>query len=118
MQARNAGGPCLASREVHHDQDSAVLRGAANVTFSHITLGNAPARVAIASPSFTPLGQLKSRLNAGQILDPGGAWDFYRSQTFSSADRAAATALISGALEGLGQACVNDYVQSTAMGPK
>jgi len=91
--------------------DGATLEG----TF---TLGNLPARLTITSPSFTTLGQLRARLNAAQILEPGGAWDFYRSHTFSSVDQAAATALIRGALEGLGQACVNDYVQSTAMGPK
>src|SRR5262249_6751984 len=47
-----------------------------------------------------------------------GAWDYYRNQTFPVADRAAATALIGGALEELGQACVGDYVQSTATGLK
>jgi Flp pilus assembly protein TadD len=91
--------------------DGATLEGT-------ITLGAIPARVTIASPNSTALAQLRSRMNAAQVLEPGGAWDFYRNHAFPAADQAAATALISGALEGLGQACVNDYVQSTAMGPK
>jgi superkiller protein 3 len=51
-------------------------------------------------------------------LGPDGAWDFYRGHTFAGPERAAATTLITAALEGLGQACVGDYVQSTANGPK
>ena len=39
VQARTAGGPYLASREVH--QDSAALHGAADVSLGHIALGNA-----------------------------------------------------------------------------
>ena len=83
-----------------------------------IALGDRPARVAVTSPAMTPLGQLRSRIKAGRVLEPGGAWEFYRSQRFPAADQAAATAAIGAALEGLGQACVNDYVQSTALGPK
>ena len=39
VQARNAGGPYLASREVH--QDPATLLGAADVSLGHIAVGNA-----------------------------------------------------------------------------
>jgi len=83
-----------------------------------ITLSNLPARVTIASPAASPLGQLRERLNAGRVLEPNGAWDFYRAQNFSGPAKVAATALISGAVEELGQACVSDYVQSTATGLK
>lgn len=83
-----------------------------------VTLGSQPARVSIAAPAPGPLKQLRTRLDAGQILETDGAWDFYRTHTFTGADRIAATTWIAGALEGLGQACVGDYVQSTANGPK
>jgi len=79
-----------------------------------ITLGNVPARVTIASPAASPLAQLKQRLNAGRVLEPNGAWEYYRSQNFTGAAQATATSLMGGALEELGQACVADYVQSTA----
>src|SRR6185295_9189264 len=83
-----------------------------------VTLSNQPARVNIAAPAAGPLRQLRSRLDAGQILETDGAWDFYRTHTFAGPEQVAATTWISGALEGLGQACVGDYVQSTANGPK
>ncbi|SPE30862.1 exported hypothetical protein [Candidatus Sulfopaludibacter sp. SbA6] len=83
-----------------------------------ITLSSLPARVSLASPASSPLAQLRERLNAGRVLEPNGAWDFYRAQTFSGPAKVAATALISGAIEELGQACVSDYVQSTATGLK
>jgi uncharacterized caspase-like protein/Flp pilus assembly protein TadD len=78
-----------------------------------ITLHNIPARVAIQSPAAGPLAQLKDRLNAGRVLGPDGAWEFYRTRQFGPARIIAAT-LISGAMEELGQACVSDYVQSTS----
>ncbi|SPE39524.1 hypothetical protein SBA3_3270008 [Candidatus Sulfopaludibacter sp. SbA3] len=91
-----------------------------------VTLGSAPARVAITAPNGAgPLDQLRQRLKAGRIVEPNGAWDFYRAQSFAGPARADAAAMISGALEELGQAleelgqaCVSDYVQSTATGPK
>jgi uncharacterized caspase-like protein/Tfp pilus assembly protein PilF len=83
-----------------------------------VTLGNLPATVSIAPPPPSLLTQLKTRLAAGRVLGPGGAWEFYRGNTFRGTEQAAATGLISAALEGLGQACVGDYVQSTANGPK
>jgi Flp pilus assembly protein TadD len=83
-----------------------------------ITLPEGPARVTIASPAAAPLAQLRARVNAGRILEPNGAWEYFRSQTFAAADRAPATALVTGALEELGQACVGDYVQSTAIALK
>ncbi|HEY2016521.1 MAG TPA: caspase family protein [Bryobacteraceae bacterium] len=91
--------------------DGAALEGT-------ITLSNLPARVTIQSPASSPLAQLRDRLKAGRIVESNGAWDFYRNQNFSGPSRAAAAALMGGALEELGQACVNDYVQSTAPGLK
>ena len=82
-----------------------------------VTLGNLPARATIVSPA-GPLAQLRERLNAGRVLEANGAWDYYRTQRFPGPAQAAATALIGGALEALGQACVSDYVQSTATGLK
>ena len=83
-----------------------------------VTLGNNPARVTIASPAASPLAQLRARIRAGQVLEPNGAWDYYRGQNFTGPAKVTATALLSGATEELGQACVNDYVQSTASGLK
>jgi uncharacterized caspase-like protein/tetratricopeptide (TPR) repeat protein len=83
-----------------------------------VNLPAGPAKVTIASPAAAPLAQLRSRIQAGRVLEPAGAWEFYRSQTFAGLDRAAAAAAIGSALEELGQACVGDYVQSTATGLK
>lgn len=83
-----------------------------------VTLGNLPAHVTIGPPAAGPLAQMRRLIAAGNIVEPNGAWDFYRAQSFSGPARADVTAMISGALEELGQACVNDYVQSTATGPK
>jgi Flp pilus assembly protein TadD/uncharacterized caspase-like protein len=91
--------------------DGASLDGA-------VTLRDIPARTTIMSPSATPLGQLRQRVKAGQMLETGGAWDYFRSQKFNGIERAPANEMITGALEELGQACVNDYVQSIAQGPK
>jgi Flp pilus assembly protein TadD len=83
-----------------------------------VTLGNVPAQVAIAPPVSGPLRQLRARLDAGLVLGPNGAWEFYRSQSFTGSDRTAAATLVTAALEDLGQACVSDYVQSTDTGLK
>jgi Flp pilus assembly protein TadD/uncharacterized caspase-like protein len=83
-----------------------------------VTLRDIPARTTIMPPSATPLGQLRQRVKAGQMLETGGAWDYFRSQKFDGAERAAANEMMTGALEELGQACLNDYVQSIAQGPK
>lgn len=83
-----------------------------------VTLPEAPSRVAIAPPGASPLAQLRARVNAGRVLEVNGAWEFYRSQPFTGPDGAAAQALMAGALEEYGQACVADYVQSTATGLK
>jgi len=84
-----------------------------------VTMGNAAARINVIAPTGAgPLAQLRQRLNAGRIVEPNGAWDFYRAQNFSGPAQADAAAMISGALEELGQACVNDYVQSTTTGLK
>ncbi len=81
------------------------------------TLAAFSSRLEIPRPRTSPLLQLQARIAAGQILGPDGAWEFYRTQNFA-AQRAAANALLSASLEELGQACVNDYVQSTAIGLK
>jgi uncharacterized caspase-like protein/Flp pilus assembly protein TadD len=83
-----------------------------------VTLHEVAARVAIAPPAASPLSQLRERIRAGHVLDANGAWEYYRGQKFTGPDRAAAQEMISGALEELGQACVSDYVQSTATGLK
>ena len=62
--------------------------------------------------------QLKARLEAGRVLEPDGAWDYYRGHTFAAAEAPLARAMVTGALEELGQACVIDYVQSTSTGLK
>ncbi len=77
-----------------------------------LSLPEAPARVTIAPPTASALEQLRQRIRTG------GAWEFYRKQTFPPPERAAADALMAGALEESGQACVGDYVQSTASGLK
>ena len=47
------------------------------------------------------------------IVGQGGAWEFYKSQSFPGQQSAAAEALMYSALEETGQDCVSDYVQST-----
>jgi Flp pilus assembly protein TadD len=91
--------------------DGSTLQGAVTVT-------NVPAAVKIAPPPPSPLSQLRARLSAGHLLGTGGAWEFYRSGAFPRAEEAAAASLIGAALERQGQACVTDYVESTANGPK
>ncbi len=83
-----------------------------------VTLGNVPANVRIAPAPPSLVTQLKARLDAGRVLGPDGAWEFYRSNTFPAGEQAAATSLLTATLERIGQACVGDYVQSTATGPK
>ena len=72
-------------------------------------------RVTIQPPGTDRLLQLRTRIQSGQALE---AWDAYSSQPFPAPQRAVAAALMSDALEELGQGCVSDYVQSTATGPK
>lgn len=83
-----------------------------------ITLGTAPARVIIAPPTAGALAQMRRLIDAGRILQPDGAWPFYRSLNLPESARGSAGAMIGAALEEIGQACVSDYVQSTAIGPK
>ena len=59
------------------------------------------------------LFRLRSAIRAGRIVGQGGAWEFYKSQSFPGQQSAAAEALITAALEETGQDCVSDYVQST-----
>jgi tetratricopeptide (TPR) repeat protein len=83
-----------------------------------VMLHEMPARVAIAPLPRSPLAQLREKIQSGQVLGAGGAWEFYRGRQFAGAERATADALMTGALEDLGQACVSDYVRSTAGGLK
>jgi tetratricopeptide (TPR) repeat protein len=83
-----------------------------------VTLGNVPATVRIAPPPPSLLTQMKARMDAGRMFEADGAFEFYRSHTFPPNEQAAASSLMSATLEAMGQACVNDYVQSTANGPK
>jgi uncharacterized caspase-like protein/Flp pilus assembly protein TadD len=91
--------------------DGSTLNGA-------VTLPDAPARVTIAPPGPSPMGQLRAHVKAGRVLEPNGAWELYRSQAFAGPERAAAQNVMAGALEEYGQACVGDYVQSTSTGLK
>jgi Flp pilus assembly protein TadD len=83
-----------------------------------VTLKAASSKVNIAPPPPSPLAQLRARIATGQVVEPNGAWDFYHKQSFAAHERAAADALMGGALEELGQACVVDYVQSPSSGLK
>ena len=83
-----------------------------------ITLRSAASTVRIAPPATDDLAMLRARIEAGRVVDKDGAWDFYRSHAFPARQQAAAASLIGGALEEVGQACVQDYVQSTDVGPK
>jgi Flp pilus assembly protein TadD/uncharacterized caspase-like protein len=83
-----------------------------------ITLASASSHVQIAEPAADNLSALRSRIETGRILEPGGAWEFYRSHTFVGPQHALAAAVMTGSLEDLGQACVQDYVQSSVAGPK
>jgi predicted Zn-dependent protease len=83
-----------------------------------VTLHEMPAQVTIAPPPPSALSQLREKIQSGQVLGPGGAWEFYRGRQFNAPEHATADAIISSALEELGQACVSDYVQSTSAGLK
>jgi Flp pilus assembly protein TadD len=83
-----------------------------------VSLAAALSRVTIGPAAAGPLAQLRSRIAAGQIVEPNGAWDFYQKQAFSARERAAAAELVASALEGVGQVCVSDYVQSPSSGLK
>lgn len=61
------------------------------------------------SPEFA-LIRLRASIRAGNLLNPGGAWEQYRA---NFAQSASATELIMAALEDTGMECVSDYVQST-----
>ncbi len=82
------------------------------------TMPAAPSRIELAKPGMSALARLQSLIAAGQVLEPGGAVDFFRAQPFSAAQRPAALALLTAAVEEAGQACVQDYVQSTQVGLK
>jgi len=47
-----------------------------------VTLGAVSSRVSLTGTTSSPLAQLRSRVNAGQVLEPNGAWDFYSSHPF------------------------------------
>lgn len=64
------------------------------------------------------LTKLEALAKRGQVLDPGGAWDTFRQATWPPAQQAQAQAVVSAALEEIGQECVSDYVQSTVSGLK
>ncbi len=83
-----------------------------------VTLSSAASRVQIAEPTADNLSLLRGRIEAKRILEKDGAWDFYRSHTFTGPQHAIADSIITGSLEDLGQACVQDYVQSNSPGPK
>jgi uncharacterized caspase-like protein/tetratricopeptide (TPR) repeat protein len=64
------------------------------------------------------LFRLRAAVQTGNIVGPGGAWEYYNAQSFTPGQAPAAEALITGALESTGQECVSDYVQSSTNGLK
>lgn len=68
-------------------------------------------------PGFA-VARLQAAIRQGKVLQPGGAWDYYKSQQFTGDQKILADSLIASALEDIGQACVNDYVQSNTVGLK
>ncbi|MFN7934861.1 MAG: caspase family protein [Bryobacteraceae bacterium] len=61
------------------------------------------------------LARLQNMIAAGQVLGKGEALEFFRTHNWDAQYRPSAAVLVTGALENLGQACVNDYVQSDSM---
>jgi tetratricopeptide (TPR) repeat protein len=68
-------------------------------------------------PGFA-LMQLEAMIRRGEVLNQGGAWDYYRSHRFPAEHGMLAITVIASALENIGQECVNDYVQSNTVGLK
>ena len=67
-----------------------------------VTVGVGPAPSATeCAACWTALATPGARVQAGQILEPNGARDIYRNQTFSGAQKAAAAAMLGDALEDL-----------------
>ncbi len=64
-------------------------------------------------PGFA-LMRLESAIRRKEVLQPGGAWDYYSSQQFLPEHKMLAQSMMASALEDIGQECVNDYVQSTS----
>ena len=62
------------------------------------------------------LARLARLVREGRVLGPGGAFEQY--QALPAAAKAQAETILAGALEDIGQECVNDYVQSSAGGLK
>lgn len=92
--------------------------GDASTVEGRFTLTASSSRMTLPRAAPNPVAELRARLAAGQVLEAGGAWDYYRQQASAGAHRVPATALMAEALEELGNACVSDYVQSTQIGPK
>jgi uncharacterized caspase-like protein/tetratricopeptide (TPR) repeat protein len=68
-------------------------------------------------PGFA-LMQLDAIIRRGNVLESGGAWDYYRSHRFPAEHGMLASAMTASALENIGQECINDYVQSNTAGMK
>ncbi len=66
----------------------------------------------------TALAQLQGMISAGNVLGKGEAFEFYKTQNWDAQYRPMAMSLVTSALENLGQACVNDYVQSNSIAIK
>jgi len=63
----------------------------------------------------TAYAELLHLIAAGRITGKGEALDYFRAQTWDTQYRPAAAAAVATALENIGQACVNDYVQSDSI---
>lgn len=78
-----------------------------------VMVGTTPNAIDIEQAAGVSLLRLQSMIARGAILGNGGAWDYFRSEKFTSAQRPVAASIMASALESLGQDCVSDYVQST-----
>jgi tetratricopeptide (TPR) repeat protein len=77
-----------------------------------------PVAASIASPL---VAQMESKIAAGEVLGPNGAWEMYRQMVAHSPDHPNRTRVeiaLAEALEGIGQRAVNDYVQPTGLSLK
>lgn len=69
------------------------------------------------SPAWS-LARLDGMVRRGRVMETGGAWDLYRTTTWTEQQKPMADALIGSGLENTAQECVGDYVQSTSGGLK
>lgn len=79
-----------------------------------LNVGSTQSTVDISQLPGVSLLRLQSFIARGAVIGSNSAWEYFKAARFAPEHRAAATAMMSGALESLGQDCVGDYVQSTS----